>query len=117
MTNANNLRRGSVYLVNLDPVIGHEQGKTRPCLIISDDRFNNSKADLIVVLPMTTKVQQNPWSIKIESKATGLNIDSYVLCAQIITISKKRLCSDELGYLDNKYFSLINERLGYLISL
>ncbi len=75
MTNSNNLRRGSIYLVNLDPVIGHEQGKTRPCLIISDDRFNNSKADLIVVLPMTTKVQQNPWYIKIESKVTGLNSD------------------------------------------
>ena len=112
------IRRGSVWLIKLDPVIGHEQGKTRPCLVISDERFNNSKADLLVILPLTTKEQKNPWSILVCAKNNGIEIDSYVLCAQILTISKQRICSmQEIGYIDQKYFYLIEEKIKMLLAL
>ena len=44
----------NVYLVNLDPTVGHEIKKTRPCLVISPDEMNHN-IDTIIVAPMTTK--------------------------------------------------------------
>jgi mRNA interferase MazF len=118
MNNAANkfILRGSIWLVDLDPVQGHEQGKTRPCLVISDNRFNDSKAELLVVVPLTSKVQKNFWSIKMPSKDTGLKGDSYILCAQITTISKKRLCSNSpIGLVKSNYLSSVESRLKYLL--
>lgn len=105
-------------MVNLEPVVGHEQGRIRPCLVISDERFNNSKADLLIVLPLTSKEQKNLWAVKISPNASGLEKDSYILCSQILTISKKRILSNSpIGFVDQKYFNLIEERIKYLLSL
>ena len=46
-------RRGEIWYARFDPVVGHEQGGERPCLVISDDRFNHSLARLVIVLPIT----------------------------------------------------------------
>ena len=43
----------NVYLVNLDPTIGHEIKKTRPCLVISPDEMNHT-IDTVIIVPMTT---------------------------------------------------------------
>ncbi len=119
MNNSSNkyIGRGSIWLVNLDPVMGHEQGKTRPCLVISDNRFNDSRAELLVVLPLTTKEQKNFWSIKMLAKNTGLKGDSYLLCAQITTISKIRLCSkSSIGQVKEDVLISIEMRLKYLLA-
>lgn len=47
--------RGEVWLATLDPTVGREQAGTRPALIVSDDLFNQSHAELVVVLPITSK--------------------------------------------------------------
>ena len=47
------MRRGDIYLVSLDPTIGHEQQGTRPVLIVSPDRFNTFTGAPVVV-PITT---------------------------------------------------------------
>jgi len=51
--------RGEVWIVDLDPTKGHEQAGRRPCLVISVDIFNQGPADLVVVLPMTTKRKES----------------------------------------------------------
>ena len=56
------VKRFEVYLVNLDPTIGSEIQKTRPCLIISPDEMNNHIATVIVA-PMTTKGRDYPTRI------------------------------------------------------
>ena len=56
------IRRFNVYLVNLDPVIGGEIRKTRPCLVISPDEINNYLRTVIVA-PMTTKMRALPTRI------------------------------------------------------
>ena len=43
--------RGEIWFVDLNPVVEHEQAKKRPCLIVSSDKFNQSAADLVVIVP------------------------------------------------------------------
>jgi mRNA interferase MazF len=45
--------RGEIWYAKFDPVVGREQGGERPCLVFSDDRFNQSRAELVIVLPIT----------------------------------------------------------------
>jgi mRNA interferase MazF len=52
-------RRFDVYLVNLDPTVGSEIKKTRPCLVVSPDEMNRHIATVIVA-PMTTKGRAYP---------------------------------------------------------
>jgi mRNA interferase MazF len=50
------VRRFDIYLVNLDPTVGHEIRKTRPCLVISPDEMNRH-LQTVIIAPMTTKGQ------------------------------------------------------------
>lgn len=56
------VKRFEVYLVNLDPTIGSEIQKTRPCLVISPDEMNDHIATVIIA-PMTTKGREYPTRI------------------------------------------------------
>ena len=47
--------RGEIWLADLSPVRGHEQSGRRPCLVISVDYFNQSPADLVIIVPVTTR--------------------------------------------------------------
>ena len=85
--------RWNIYLVNLDPTIGSEQGKTRPVLVISDEEVNEI-LPVINILPITSykqgrKIYPNEVYLKVDQ--SGLDKDSIVLCYQIRTIDKKRL--------------------------
>jgi mRNA interferase MazF len=80
------LKQYQIVLVNLDPTIGSEIKKTRPCVIISPDEMNVC-LNTIIVAPMTTKSRQYPTRIKVRHKnqVGWINID------QIRTIDKKRI--------------------------
>ena len=85
--------RWSIYLVNLDPTIGSEQGKTRPVLVISDDDVN-AILPVINILPLTSLKQGRriyPNEVLLKKEQSGLDKDSLVLCYQIRTVDKKRL--------------------------
>lgn len=83
--------RGEVCYACLDPVEGHEQGRSRPVLIVSDDKINKGPSDLCIVLPITTKNRGVPGHIEVEPPEGGLKIKSYVMCEQIRCISRQRL--------------------------
>ena len=75
-----------VYLINLDPTIGREIKKTRPCLIISPDEMNHY-IGTVIIAPMTTKSRGYPSRVKtIFHKKAG-----YVVLDQIRTVDKARL--------------------------
>jgi mRNA interferase MazF len=80
------VKRFEVYLVNLDPTIGSEIKKMRPCLVISPDEMNAHIATVIVA-PMTTQGRTYPTrvSCKFQSK------DGQVVLDQIRTVDKTRL--------------------------
>ena len=85
--------RWSVWLANLDPVVGSEQGKTRPVLVLSDSRLNQI-LPVVNVLPITSRKRNRriyPNEALIPGGAAGLNVESVILCYQIRTLDKQRL--------------------------
>lgn len=89
------INRFDVFLVNLDPTVGHEIQKTRPCLVISPDEMNRHIATVIVA-PMTTKGRNYPTrvSCSFHGKSCLIVLD------QIRTIDKQRLVK-KLGVISN----------------
>ncbi len=79
-------KRFEVYLVNLDPTVGSEIKKMRPCLIISPDEMNTHIATVIVA-PMTTKGRAYP--TRVSCKFQGK--DGQIILDQIRTVDKTRL--------------------------
>jgi mRNA interferase MazF len=83
------IRQYQIILVNLDPTIGSEIKKTRPCVVISPDEMNNHLRT-IVIAPMTTSSKSYPTRIEIkhDSKIGWIVLD------QIRTIDKQRILKD-----------------------
>ena len=80
------LRQYQIVLVNLDPTMGSEIKKTRPCVIISPDEMNKYLRTIIIA-PMTTSSRKYPTRIEVKhDKKTG-----WVIIDQIRTIDKKRI--------------------------
>jgi len=80
------LKQYQIVLVNLDPTIGSEIKKTRPCVIISPDEINHN-LQAIVVAPMTTKSRKYPTRIEVKhDRKIG-----WIVIDQIRTIDKLRI--------------------------
>ncbi len=89
------VRRFEVYLINLDPTLGHEIKKTRPCLIISPDEMNQH-IRTVIIAPMTTAGSDYPTRVNtIFQKRSG-----QVVLDQIRTVDKNRLVN-RLGTIDS----------------
>lgn len=82
---------GEVWQVTFDPIVGHEQGGTRPVLVVSSDRFNDLPHSLCVVAPITSRVRDIPTHVLIQPPEAGLSRPSVVMCDQLRTISLDRL--------------------------
>jgi mRNA interferase MazF len=80
------VNRFDVFLVNLDPTIGSEIKKTRPCLIISPNEINHH-ISTVIVAPMTTKGQLYPTRVTCEFQGK----EGQIVLDQIRTIDKTRL--------------------------
>ena len=86
------IRRGDIYYADLNPVIGSEQGGTRPVLIISND-IGNKYSPTVIIAAITSRVRTKaklPTHTAIKD-FEGLSKDSVILLEQIRTIDKKRL--------------------------
>ncbi len=83
--------RGEVWQVDFGAPRGHEQGGVRPALVLSVNLFNNSPADLVVVLPITTKRKRVLWHVEVQPPEGGLRATSYIKCEDVRSISKDRL--------------------------
>jgi mRNA interferase MazF len=79
-------KRFEVYLVNLDPTIGREIKKTRPCLVISPDEMNRH-IGTVIVAPMTTKGRDYPSRVSCRFQGK----DGEIVLDQIRTVDKARL--------------------------
>ena len=80
------VQRFEVYLVNLDPTLGSEIQKTRPCLIISPDEMNDH-INTVIVAPMSTKGRDYPTRIDCHFEEK----DGQIILDQIRTVDKIRL--------------------------
>lgn len=92
------MQRGDVFLVNLDPVVGSEVGKTRPAIVLQNEMANRT-SPTVTVLPLSTQVERVfPFQVLIPAGEGGLPRDSKALCEQIRTLSIRRL-AQRLGSL------------------
>ncbi|MEZ5873180.1 MAG: type II toxin-antitoxin system PemK/MazF family toxin [Nitratireductor sp.] len=102
--------RCEVWLVNLEPVIGSEIAKTRPCVIVSPDEINrNLKTVIIAPLTSATKHYASRVAVKFDGKSGQVALD------QIRTISKMRLAK-RLGHIDPKTWLKITKILREMFS-
>ena len=90
------VKRFEVYLVNLDPTVGREIKKTRPCLIVSPDEMNRHIATVIIA-PMTTKGRNYPTRVSCDFEGKS----GQVVLDQLRTVDRKRLAK-KLGKIDKK---------------
>ena len=99
----------SIYLVNLDPTIGHEIKKTRPCVIISPDEMNQH-ISTVIIAPMTTKSHAYPSRIPITFK--GKN--GCIVLDQLRTIDKCRVIK-KIGKLSSAKITEVKNVLNEML--
>jgi mRNA interferase MazF len=87
------IRRGDVWEIILDPSKGSEQAGYRPCVIVSPDSMNE-QLETVIVLPLTTKLKE--WPTRVGTTFDGTY--GQAMCEQIRTVSKKRM-KERLGRL------------------
>ena len=84
-------KRGEIWQVSLEPVAGHEIEKTRPALVISNDK-NNEYSSTVTLIPITASIEKiYPFEVFISGEDSGLPLDSKIKCNQIRTVDKLRL--------------------------
>jgi mRNA interferase MazF len=89
------MKQYEVYLIALDPTIGHEIKKTRPCIIISPNEMNDH-IGTVIIAPMTTKSHDYPSRISIKF----MRKNGWIMIDQIRCIDKSRLVK-KIGVIDN----------------
>ena len=105
------VRRFDVFLVNLDPTVGSEIKKTRPCLIVSPDEMNRA-IRTVIVAPMTSQGRVYPTRVPcLFQEREGL-----ILLDQLRTVDKQRLVR-KLGELDGATSRLVGNSLVELFAL
>lgn len=108
--------RGEIWLVTLDPVMGREQAGRRPALIVSDDLFNQSYAELVVVLPVTSKSKGIRSHVPVSPPEGGLSVQSYIKCEDVRSISIQRL-ERRLGKVMAGTMKEVENRLRIILTL
>lgn len=110
------IQRGEIWRADLEPVRGHEQGRTRPVLVVSNDIFNRGPTDLVTIVPLTTKARPVRTFLRIAPPEGGLNQISYIICDQIRTVAKERF-GKRLGAISPPIMAEVDRRLRFLLDL
>ena len=112
------MKRGEIWLVNLDPTIGAEIKKVRPAIIINHDSLGT--LPLRIVVPITTwkdHFSSAPWMIRlVPDHQNKLDKVSSIDCFQIRSISVKRLVR-KIGVIDNQVLHEIDKALKVVLKM
>lgn len=104
------MKQKDICYVNLDPTVGREMKKTRPCVIVSPDEMNNHLGTVIIV-PITSKERQIPTRIYVDRKGTGLaQENNWAVLDQIKTVDKIRL-TPKIGAVSQSSWEEISDNL------
>ena len=110
-------RRGDIYLANLNPYIGSEQGGTRPVLLLQNNT-GNFYCPTLIVAPLTARRGKKPHQPThyLLSSVKGMDGASVVLLEQIKTIDKRRVVR-YIGRVNRKQMDGVNEALQISLGL
>ena len=111
------VKRGEIYYADLSPVIGSEQGGTRPVLIVQND-VGNKFSPTVIAAAITSRLDKArlPTHINIRAEDTGLAKDSVVLLEQIRTLDKHRL-RERAGQITPEDQRRVNQALDVSLGL
>lgn len=111
------IKRGDVFYANLSPVIGSEQGGSRPVLILQNN-IGNKYSPTIIVAAITAQISKGklPTHIELKADKCKLERDSVVLLEQLRTIDKKRL-RNKITTLDSTIMKSVDEAVKISVGL
>jgi mRNA interferase MazF len=111
------IKRGDVFLVDLNPVVGAEQAGIRPALVIQIDKANTASPHTVII-PFTTRIRQVklPSHVRIPAGIAGLAEESILLCEQIRVIDKRRLVR-KIGSVDEEHLRQIGVAIKVILGL
>lgn len=109
--------RGELYIADLDPVVGLEQGGLRPVLVVQND-MGNRYSPTVVVLAVTSQLQKArlPTHVQVPAAGHGLQKDSVILAEQLRTLDKRRL-HERIGRLSPEYMACVERALAVELGL
>ena len=111
------IKRGDIFYAELNPVVGSEQGGTRPVLIISND-IGNSHSPTVIIAAITGRTQTKaklPTHTEVKD-IEGLDRDSIILLEQIRTIDKQRL-KNHMGTMPNNIMARVDKALAISLAM
>lgn len=111
------IKRGDIFYADLNPVVGSEQGGTRPVLIISND-IGNRYSPTVIVAAITSRVHTKaklPTHTAVND-FEGLDKDSIILLEQIRTIDKQRL-KQYMGLMPDNIMARVDKALAISVAL
>lgn len=111
------IKRGDIFYADLNPVVGSEQGGTRPVLIISND-IGNRHSPTVIVAAITSRVHTKaklPTHTAVND-FEGLDKDSIILLEQIRTIDKKRL-KNHMGTMPDNIMARVDKALAISLAM
>ena len=111
------VKRGDIYYADLSPVVGSEQGGTRPVLIIQNDT-GNRHSPTVIAAAITSQVGKArlPTHITVRGREVGLSKDSVILLEQIRTIDKRRL-REHTGRLSEQQMQHVDQAIAVSMGL
>ena len=110
--------RGELYWVNLDPTIGSEIRKTRPCVVISPDTANEA-GPLVIVAPVSKAEGKKVFfhEVFVPKGIAGLAFDSKVKVFQLRCVDKRRLSPNRIGALPPDLVERLDEKIRIVTGL
>jgi mRNA interferase MazF len=111
------IRRGEVWLADLEPTRGNEQTGERPVLIVSADRFNQGRGRLVIAVPLTTRKRGLPVHVEVRPPDGGLRDVSFAMCEQVRSLAVERLGPQPFGTVPAAVLNSVQDRLRLLLGL
>ena len=112
----NDIKRGEIYWVDWSPGRGSEQIGERPALVIQNDTGNKYSPTTIVAACSTAQVKSYPFVVPIKKDESGLDRDTNVNLAIILTIEQSRLLK-KIGHLSDKKMSEVDKAIKASLGL
>ena len=112
------IKRGEIYWTELEPVVGSEQGKTRPCVILQNNK-GNLYSNTTIVAPLTSKINTKnfPVHVFLDKSDSGLKRDTLVLLSHIRSIDKSRIESKVGKKLSEENMRIISDAIKISLDL
>ena len=115
------MKRGEVYIVGLDPTIGSEQQKKRPCVIVKitvpDELEAKNPITLIVPIADANGRPGNLLHVLVAKGVGGMTKESRILCQQVRAIDKRRIVGPKIGEMPPTIMELVDNGLRAILDL